>query len=164
MVERFVPLSSQFKITLVSISKKAFKFKRIGFFSKLTDGALIIWFRKSYLCLTSSLQGSWNLSFSWPLSLTKVLSCCNEPQVCCSIKILENKHILKKQFFLLAQLAKLFAQNFLYHLHFKAVPPIASFSYQSRKLISNKPKKITKLAWMRSYTQLSSNLPQTRQG
>ena len=38
LVERFVPLSSQLKITLVSISKKAFKFKRIGFFSNLTDG------------------------------------------------------------------------------------------------------------------------------
>ena len=37
-VERFVPLSSQFKIILVSISKKAFKFERTGFFSTLTDG------------------------------------------------------------------------------------------------------------------------------
>ena len=37
LVERFVPLSSQFKIILVPISKKAFKFERIGFFSNLTD-------------------------------------------------------------------------------------------------------------------------------
>ena len=101
LVERFVLLSNQFKITLVSVSKKTFKFKRIGFFSNLTDGTLIIWFRKSYLAVlgTSSLQGSWDLSFSWPLSLTKVLSCCNKPRVCCSIKILENKHILKKKNF-----------------------------------------------------------------
>ena len=38
LVERFVPLSSQFKIILVSIRKKAFKFERIGFLSNLTDG------------------------------------------------------------------------------------------------------------------------------
>ena len=38
LVERFVPLSSQFKIILVSISEKAFKFERIGFFSNLTYG------------------------------------------------------------------------------------------------------------------------------
>ena len=38
LVERFVPLSSQFKIILVSISKKAFKFERTGFLSNLTDG------------------------------------------------------------------------------------------------------------------------------
>ena len=36
LVERFVPLSSQFKIILVFISEKAFKFKRTGFFSNLT--------------------------------------------------------------------------------------------------------------------------------
>ena len=38
LVERFVPLSSQFKMMLVSISKKAFKFERTGFLSNLTDG------------------------------------------------------------------------------------------------------------------------------
>ena len=38
LVERFVPLSRQFKIILVPISKKAFKFERTGFFSNLTDG------------------------------------------------------------------------------------------------------------------------------
>ena len=38
LVERFVPLSSQFKIILVSISEKAFKFERTGFFSNLTYG------------------------------------------------------------------------------------------------------------------------------
>ena len=38
LVERFVPLNSQFKIILMSISKKAFKFERTGFFSNLTDG------------------------------------------------------------------------------------------------------------------------------
>ena len=32
LVERFFPLSSQFKIILVPISKKAFKFERTGFF------------------------------------------------------------------------------------------------------------------------------------
>ena len=157
--------------------------------------ALIIWFRKSYLCLTSSLQESSNLSFSWPLSLTKVLSCCNEPQVCCSIKILENKHILKKQFFLLAQLAscKAVCTKFFVSFAFESSGTYSKFekfcgqqylntefttvklggvncliqillqthnlqriifrifSYQSRKLISNKAKKITKLAWMGSY-------------
>ena len=35
LVERFVPLSSQFKIILVPISKKAFKFERTGFFFEL---------------------------------------------------------------------------------------------------------------------------------
>ena len=38
LVERFVPLSSQFKIILVSISEKDFKFERTGFFSNLTYG------------------------------------------------------------------------------------------------------------------------------
>ena len=38
LVERFVPLSSHFKILLVSISEKAFKFERTGFLSNLTYG------------------------------------------------------------------------------------------------------------------------------
>ena len=38
LVERFVPLRSQFKIILMSISKKAFKFEGTGFLSNLTDG------------------------------------------------------------------------------------------------------------------------------
>ena len=38
LVERFVPISSQFKIILVPISRKASKFERTGFFSNLTDG------------------------------------------------------------------------------------------------------------------------------
>ena len=36
--ERFVPLSSQFKIILASISEKAFKFERTGFFPNLAYG------------------------------------------------------------------------------------------------------------------------------
>ena len=36
LVERFVPrLSNQFKLIVVSISEKAFKFERTGFFFKL---------------------------------------------------------------------------------------------------------------------------------
>ena len=38
LVERFVPLSSQFKIILVSITKKAFNVERTGFLPNLTDG------------------------------------------------------------------------------------------------------------------------------
>ena len=38
LAEGFVALSSQFKIILVSINKKAFKFEPAGFFSKLTYG------------------------------------------------------------------------------------------------------------------------------
>ena len=66
LVERFVPLSSQFKIILVSTSEKPFQFERTGFFFKLD---LWHWsFDSENLCLTSSLQESSNLSFSWPLS------------------------------------------------------------------------------------------------
>ena len=60
-VEKFV------KKILVSISDKAFKFERTGFFQTWLM-ALITWFRKSYLCLISSLQEGSDLSFSWPLS------------------------------------------------------------------------------------------------
>ena len=35
-MERFVPLSGQFKIILVSITEKAFKFEKTGVFSNLT--------------------------------------------------------------------------------------------------------------------------------
>ena len=38
LVEIFVPLSSHFKISLVPISQKAFKFERTGFLSNLTHG------------------------------------------------------------------------------------------------------------------------------
>ena len=38
LVERFVPLSSQFKTILVFISEKDFKFERIGLFSNLNYG------------------------------------------------------------------------------------------------------------------------------
>ena len=38
LVERFVPLSSQFKIIPVSTSEKPFQFERTGFFSNLTYG------------------------------------------------------------------------------------------------------------------------------
>ena len=56
LVERFVPLSSQFKIILESISKKAFKLERTGFCSNLTDGIdHLIQKIISYLCLTLSL-------------------------------------------------------------------------------------------------------------
>ena len=38
LVEKFVPLSSQFKIILVSIREKALKFERTDFFKNLTYG------------------------------------------------------------------------------------------------------------------------------
>ena len=49
-------ISSQFKIILESISKKAFKLERTGFCSNLTDGIdHLIQKIISYLCLTLSL-------------------------------------------------------------------------------------------------------------
>ena len=38
LVERFVALSSQFKIILVPVNEKAFKFEPTGFFSHFTYG------------------------------------------------------------------------------------------------------------------------------
>ena len=79
LVERFVSLSSQFKIILVSISEKAFKFERTGIFLNLTYGIdhliqKIVFM--SYLVSSRKLKFELFVAF---VRLSKVLSFCNEP-------------------------------------------------------------------------------------
>ena len=79
LVERFVPLSSHFKIILVSTGKKLSSFKEQGFFSNLTYGIdhlieKIVFM--SYLISSRKLKFQPLVAF---VILTKVLSFCNEP-------------------------------------------------------------------------------------
>ena len=80
LVERSVPLSSQLKIILLSISEKAFKFERTGSFSNLTYGIDQHLIQKiiflSYLVSSRKLKFELLVAF---VRLTKVLSFCNEP-------------------------------------------------------------------------------------
>ena len=62
LVKRFVPLSSKFKIILVSISEKAFKLEKAGFFPNLTYGIdYMIQKIMFYVLPCSPLQESSNL-------------------------------------------------------------------------------------------------------
>ena len=114
LVERFVPLRSQFKIILVSTGKKLSSLKEQVFFSNLTYGIDHLIQKMVFMSyLVSSRKLKFHLLVAF-VRLTKVLSFCNEPlslqqfptlisyNVIFKIKILENKRILKKQFFLLA--------------------------------------------------------------
>ena len=79
LVERFVPLSSQFKIILVSTGKKLSSLKEQRFFSNLTYGIdhliqKIVFM--SYLVSSRKLKFELLVAF---VRLTKVLSFCNEP-------------------------------------------------------------------------------------
>ena len=81
-VERFVPLNSQFKIILVSIREKAFKFEITVFFFKLD-----LWHRSldsenRIYVLPRPVVSSRKLKFELLVALvrlTKLLSFCNEP-------------------------------------------------------------------------------------
>ena len=79
LVERFVPLRSQFKIILVSTGKKLSSLKEQRFFSNLTYGIdhliqKIVFM--SYLVSSRKLKFELLVAF---VRLTKVLSFCNEP-------------------------------------------------------------------------------------
>ena len=79
LVERFVPrLSSQFKIILVSISEKAFKFERTGFLSNSTyriDHLIQKIIFMSYLVSSRKLRFELLVAF---VRVTKVFTFCNE--------------------------------------------------------------------------------------
>ena len=80
LVERFVPLSSQFKIILVSTGKKLSSLKEQGFFSNLAYGIIDYLIQKivfiSYLVTSRKLKFQLLVAF---VRLTKVLSFCKEP-------------------------------------------------------------------------------------
>ena len=79
LVEKFVPLSSQFKITLVSTGKKLSSLKEQGFFSNLAYGIIDHLIQK--IVFISHLVTSRKLKFQLLVAfvrLTKVLSFCNE--------------------------------------------------------------------------------------
>ena len=80
LVERFVPLSSQFKIILVSTGKKLSSLKEQDFFSNLASGIIDHLIQKivfiSYLVTSRKLKFQLLVAF---VRLTKVLSFCKEP-------------------------------------------------------------------------------------
>ena len=79
LVERFVPLSSQFKIILVSTGKKLSSLKEQGFFSNLTYGIDHLIQKMVFMSyLVSSRKLKFHLLVAF-VRLTKVLSFCNEP-------------------------------------------------------------------------------------
>ena len=79
LVERFVPLSSQFKIILVSTGKKLSSLKEQVFFSNLTYGIDHLIQKMVFMSyLVSSRKLKFHLLVAF-VRLTKVLSFCNEP-------------------------------------------------------------------------------------
>ena len=82
LVERFVPLSSQFEIILASICEKAFKFERTGFFSNLTYGIDHLIQKIVFMSYLISSRTSSHLFLELLVAfvrLTNVLGFCNEP-------------------------------------------------------------------------------------
>ena len=78
LLERFVPLSSQFKIILVSIDEKASKFERTGFVSNLTYGIDHLVHKIVFMFyLVSSIRLKFELLVAF-VRLTEVLILCNE--------------------------------------------------------------------------------------
>ena len=79
LVDRFVPLSSQFKTILVSISEKLSSLKELFFFSNLTYGIDHLIQKIVFMSYLISLR---KLKFELLVAivrLTKVLSFCNKP-------------------------------------------------------------------------------------